>query len=100
MAPQPIANMADQTPREIVTSKCIAYTEALLQYRQNVITASSARQVGEDMFRWFEGVGALENAKASIAARCVDLGITRLKTSPDTEAAISAEIRSSYSVYG
>jgi hypothetical protein len=92
--------MADQTPKAIVSSKCIAYSEALLLYRRSVVTDPEAIQYGRDLFAWFQAKGALADAeKAQIAARSVDLGITLLKAGSETVDRISTCIRDAYQGY-
>jgi hypothetical protein len=90
--------MAEQTPKAIVSGKCIAYSEALLQYRRSVVTDQQAIQEGHNLFAWFQGKGALANdEKAAIAARCVDrhhlhprrLHELRLSRRPDSSAAFA-----------
>lgn len=92
--------MADQTPKSIVSGKCIAYSEALLQYRRSVVTDQQAIQQGRDLFSWFQGRGALADAdKASVAARSVDLGITLLKAGSETVDRITGNIHDTYTGY-
>ena len=88
--------MPDPTPRSIVSDKCIAYTEALLQYRRAVLTDEEATEEGRNLFTWFEGIGALTDDNAPIASRSVDLGITLLKTSIGTVDFITGQIEDSY----
>ena len=92
--------MADQTPKAIVSSKCIAYSEALLQYRRSVVTDQQAIQQGNDLFDWFQARGVTtSDEKAAIAARCVDLGITLLKAGSETMDRVTAHIRDAYTSY-
>ena len=92
--------MADPTPKAIVSGKCIAYAEALLQYRRSVVTDEEAIQQGRDLFAWFQAKGALANdEKASISARCVDLGITLLKAGSETLDRVTNCIRDAYQGY-
>jgi hypothetical protein len=92
--------MAEQTPKAIVSGKCIAYSEALLQYRRSVVTDQQAIQEGHNLFAWFQGKGALANdEKAAIAARCVDLGISLLKAGSETVDRVTTCIRDAYTSY-
>lgn len=92
--------MADQTPKAVVSSKCIAYSEALLQYRRSVVTDQQAIQEGRDLFAWFQARGAVtSDEKAAIAARCVDLGVTILKAGSETVDRVTGHIRDTYAGY-
>lgn len=92
--------MADQTPKVIVSGKCIAYSEALLQYRRSVVTDQQALQQGHDLFDWFQARGVVaDEEKAAIAARCVDLGITLLKSGSETVDQVTSHIRDTYVSY-
>lgn len=92
--------MADPTPKAIVSSKCIAYSEALLSYRRSVVTDQQAIQQGHDLFAWFQAKGAMANdEKAAIAARCVDLGVTLLKSGSETVDRVMTHIRDAYVSY-
>jgi hypothetical protein len=91
--------MPDLTPRAIVSSKCMSYSEALLLHRRAAITDEGALKEGRDLFGWFEGVGALTDEKAPIAARSVELAITLLKTSTETSERTTETIKSTYLAY-
>lgn len=92
--------MADQTPKAIVSSKCIAYSEALLSYRRSVVTDQQAIQEGRDLFAWFQAKGAVaSDEKAAIAARCVDLGVSLLKAGSEAVDRITTHIRDAYAGY-
>ncbi|AOS45076.1 hypothetical protein Verru16b_02152 [Lacunisphaera limnophila] len=92
--------MAEPTPKAILSSKCIAYSEALLQYRRSVMTDQQAIQQGRDLFVWLQGRGALANdERAAVAGRCIDLGITLLKAGAETVDRITASIQDTYVSY-
>jgi hypothetical protein len=92
--------MADQTPKALLSSKCIAFSEALLLYRRSVVTDGEAIQYGRDLFAWFQARGApLDAEKAEIAARSVELGITLLKAGSETVDRVTTSIRDAYQGY-
>jgi hypothetical protein len=94
-----MAEKPKETPHEAVSSKCIAYSEALLNHRRSSLTNADARKQGTNLFSWFKSKGALTEDNETIACRCIDLGITILKTSHDTYQAVEGEIKEAYTTY-
>lgn len=91
--------MPDDTPRFIVSDKCIALSQTLLTCRRTIHTDQDAIETGNALFDWFDANGALTAERAPIAARCVELGITLLKNSASTTADIVGQVKSAYTHY-
>ncbi|HOD46654.1 MAG: hypothetical protein KBG39_08440 [Opitutaceae bacterium] len=91
--------MSDDTPRFIVSDKCIAFSQTLLTNRRTVHTDQDAVGTGNTLFDWFDSNGALTAERAPIAARCIELGITLLKNSTSATADIVEQVKSAYMHY-
>jgi len=91
--------MSDDTPRFIVSDKCIAFSQTLLTNRRTVHTRDQCNARRWALFDWFDSNGALTPERAPIAARCIDLGITLLKNSTSTTADIVEQVKSAYTHY-